>query len=511
MIVTGPVVTTVTDASFAVAWETDVPCISILRYTSVDSLEAPRPAVADLGATIVDSAYVTHHELMASGLNPGTQYMFHVAAVDTSGNGEVVSVNAIVATRPEADLDPPVVVAQPTVMGFVVTDINTINVTITWMTDEPAVGRLTYGGCEPLALYGIAQSAAEPTTTHEVQLTNLVPGARYCYTVRATDLAGNVGGTTVAEFMTPAGPDIRPPLLTTQPTILGITHSSITVGWMTDEPATTIVEYGTTDSLGRTLVDRSLSTEHQVIIRQLAAGTQYYIRVLSADIMGNVTAWNLPEPINTHHGPDEFPPTFLSAPVFTYVGDTFAVFQWYSDEPAISTIWYGTDSSSLDGIVYSNEFTVQHMVTLRDLTPGTGYTVEVEMRDAAGNGPVTIPLQFYTKESPLAVAESPPTAFALHQNAPNPFNPSTTITFSLPDAGRTVLTIYNAGGQPVRTLVDAEVAGGMHHVEWDGRDSGGRAMASGVYICRLSWSGESLSDSDTNASPASVRRLVLAR
>ncbi len=70
---------------------------------------------------------------------------------------------------------------------------------------------------------------------------------------------------------------------------------------------------------------------------------------------------------------------------------------------------------------------------------------------------------------------------------PNPFNPTTTIRYSIASAGRVSLRIYNAAGQLVRTLVDEEQepAAGGFNVTWDGRNSGGHGVASGVYFYRF--------------------------
>jgi len=88
----------------------------------------------------------------------------------------------------------------------------------------------------------------------------------------------------------------------------------------------------------------------------------------------------------------------------------------------------------------------------------------------------------------------------LAQNAPNPFNPSTSITFSLPEPGNTRLEIYSANGRLVRVLVDGVSEAGVHRVMWDGRDAAGREMASGTYLCRLTIRDETL-----------VRRMILVR
>ncbi len=78
-----------------------------------------------------------------------------------------------------------------------------------------------------------------------------------------------------------------------------------------------------------------------------------------------------------------------------------------------------------------------------------------------------------------------PAIFALAQNAPNPFGPRTMIRFSVPREGPVSLKVFNVGGRLVRTLVDERMPAGPHAVRWDGRDEGGRALASGVYFYRL--------------------------
>ncbi|NIR49889.1 T9SS type A sorting domain-containing protein [candidate division KSB1 bacterium] len=91
-----------------------------------------------------------------------------------------------------------------------------------------------------------------------------------------------------------------------------------------------------------------------------------------------------------------------------------------------------------------------------------------------------------TSLSNLTVAELPgPNIHELPPNYPNPFNSETSMEYRLPSAGYVVLKIYNILGQEVLTLVDEERPGGFHVLNWDGRDSSGREVASGVYIYRL--------------------------
>jgi hypothetical protein len=80
--------------------------------------------------------------------------------------------------------------------------------------------------------------------------------------------------------------------------------------------------------------------------------------------------------------------------------------------------------------------------------------------------------------------------FALHQNAPNPFNPTTSISFSLSVESEVELSIYDVAGRLVTTLAEGEFPAGSSAVSWDGRDGGGRDVGSGVYFYRLSVQGD---------------------
>ncbi len=87
----------------------------------------------------------------------------------------------------------------------------------------------------------------------------------------------------------------------------------------------------------------------------------------------------------------------------------------------------------------------------------------------------------YTFE-PVSILENVATRFTLHPNFPNPFNPQTTISWELPEAGPVQLTIFNIQGQKVATLVNQELTAGFHSVEFSPQTLG---LATGVYLCRL--------------------------
>ncbi|MGA7304765.1 MAG: FlgD immunoglobulin-like domain containing protein, partial [Rhodothermales bacterium] len=82
-----------------------------------------------------------------------------------------------------------------------------------------------------------------------------------------------------------------------------------------------------------------------------------------------------------------------------------------------------------------------------------------------------------------------PSAFALHGNYPNPFNPSTTIRYDLSERSSVTLTVHDLMGRRVATVVNTTQPAGSYTVAWDGRDATGRPAASGMYLARLTADG----------------------
>jgi hypothetical protein len=78
-----------------------------------------------------------------------------------------------------------------------------------------------------------------------------------------------------------------------------------------------------------------------------------------------------------------------------------------------------------------------------------------------------------------------PTVSALHQNRPNPFNPTTTLTYDVATPGAVSVRIYSVSGKLVRTLVDEYKPAGRYDVVWDGRDNNGTTVTTGVYFYRM--------------------------
>ena len=134
-------------------------------------------------------------------------------------------------------------------------------------------------------------------------------------------------------------------------------------------------------------------------------------------------------------------------------------------------------------------------------TAGAGESVAYSGANSGG-GLLTLSSDF-TNGPPTPGAENnPPTgigdtptlaSFDLAPNFPNPFNPSTRIRFSMPVSGLVTLTIYDARGALVKTLVNQTLPAGEHVAVWNGTNDLGRAVASGIYFSRLEAGGRALS------------------
>lgn len=133
-------------------------------------------------------------------------------------------------------------------------------------------------------------------------------------------------------------------------------------------------------------------------------------------------------------------------------------FQWYDDVVLDPNVTYRYDVRAIDA---TNN-------------PGDFVTFQVNCATTTGTGD----------------AETPAARTELEQNRPNPFNPRTSIGFSLARAGHVRLSLYDLAGRLVRTLADEAFGSGRYALTWDGRDDAGAAVSSGVYVYRLEVDGQ---------------------
>ena len=94
-----------------------------------------------------------------------------------------------------------------------------------------------------------------------------------------------------------------------------------------------------------------------------------------------------------------------------------------------------------------------------------------------------------------ALENNYPLSYSLSQNYPNPFNPQTTINFSIAEPGKISLKIYDISGKEINNLINEFYGSGNYSIQWNGIDSYGNQLSSGIYIYQLTTKNGILSNS----------------
>ena len=146
------------------------------------------------------------------------------------------------------------------------------------------------------------------------------------------------------------------------------------------------------------------------------------------------------------------------------------------------------------GSLGGNEFTVKFpRADVQDILP-VGDSVEIKVTGTLGADSFEaydmIRVIEPGKGAVAGKSDDTPRKVAVTGNYPNPFNPTTTISFTTPASNLVQLNIYDAQGRLVTTLVNEPKPAGAFTANWNGRDQNGVAVASGVYFVRLLSSGQ---------------------
>jgi peptidoglycan hydrolase-like protein with peptidoglycan-binding domain len=269
----------------------------------------------------------------------------------------------------------------PIISNVVVSGISTTSASLSFKTDEDTVFEVMYG---PTTTYGT--TSAKSTVfekNHTFAWSGLSPYANYHYQIKVYDRAGNITTSSDNTFMTSASD-------TTAPTISGVTigamtTSGATIYWMTNEPATSEVYYGTTASYGSSSVDTTLSTIHSSVITGLNANTLYHYQIKSKDGAGNI-ATSSDATFTTNAIPDTTAP-IISAVSVGSITSTTANVTFTTNENAIGKIYWNT-STPVNKSTASSATTVSgtsHTASLSGLTANTTYYYLIEATDASNN------------------------------------------------------------------------------------------------------------------------------
>lgn len=449
-------------------------------------------------ATVVSGAPVpaiagTNQTMAVTGLTPSQVYYFAIRAQDEAGNLAALS-NSPSVTAP-AENNPPVILS-------VNASINntTLDVTILWVTNEPATGRVEYGTSSS---YG-SSTPTDPAfkTSHLFTLTGFSLGQTIHYRVRSTDSAGN-------EIVSPDRTiviqvDQTNPDYTMNPPTYGT--GQMTVNFSATELSFGTFSWGVVSTTERTVAlgsQQNPSIAHSATMTGLTTGVTYVTKLVLIDLSGNF----IEEQSSLYYpGPviDTTPP---SVPLGLRIKN-------YSADDGLTLLWNGNSELDLAGYnlkrrpVDANrtpqgdwETVNSSVITASEFTDSSldpfGYfeysvrAIDQSINESGGSTAVLYDPERWAGLDFIAV------------NFPNPFRvgSGTQISFRAPAASggasssspHVNLTVFDVNGRRVKVLYNGTAASGRARtVRWDGTDQTGRAMAAGVYFYRLQSEGSTL-------------------
>ncbi len=238
-------------------------------------------AVSTLNTSTDTSTYSTE----LTGLDDGTKYYYRVNTIDSSGfeyDGSVASFTTIARPR-ISNLRFQTIAGEPSSTQKV-----------TWDTNVAGSSEVVYG---PKGTKQLEAVTADSVTSHEVIIRGLEDDTQYTLVARTRDGLGNVASSETQEFRTAL--DTRPPVISevnTEASIRGTgaeARGQIIVTWKTDEPSTSQVSYGVgagATATTKTAEDARLTTDHIVIISDLATSSVYSVGAISNDKAGNTVS-----------------------------------------------------------------------------------------------------------------------------------------------------------------------------------------------------------------------------
>lgn len=289
---------------------------------------------------------------------------FRIESFFFGNTGTIVSLSAAI---------PPVITSGPTTQN-----IQEESVQIVWTTDKNATSSVFIGLAPGNYTNQIGNPNTVMTQNHSVTLNSLTRGTEYFYKVRSQDIDGNAVESAEGSFTTDPG-DIQPPVITAGPFISIDSASLVTISWETDEPASSLVQYGV-NSVDEITIGRAdeRTLFHQVRVSGLTPQQSYVWRVRSVDNAGNAAVSAI-QTISTPNSP------FISGFNVTDITLTSAVVQWNTSTASTTIVEYGTSSASYTTRLVDENIATNHTVRLSNLQSGTTYFLRVAGVDQAGN------------------------------------------------------------------------------------------------------------------------------
>ena len=336
--------------------------------------------------------YEETHSVLLTGLTPETNYYFQIKSADAIGNLTTANNGGLgyeFATLP-----------GPAISNISIKETSNFQSTISWITSTDSNTVLTYaasldnnGAMIDAHTLGDASDLVGGSApfTHEQIISELTEGTKYYFFVKSVDAEDNEAidnnGGEFYEFTTLS--DNQDPVLSSISAVL-ISNSGAAIHWVTDEQASSQVQYRKAgdSSYTSTAASMVLGKDHYVIISALDSNTEYEYRVVSEDINGNdaisgiATFETLSNPEFQHEPLSEI--TDITNPP-SIITDNKAVITFNTDQPAKCAIEYGTATGSYSEVPFVEaSYNQNHSIHVTGLIFSTIYFYKITCLDNLG-------------------------------------------------------------------------------------------------------------------------------
>ena len=311
------------------------------------------------------------------------------------------------------------------------------------------------------------------------QVSSLTSGKTYYIRVRAKSASSWSSYSTTVQFSTSSPLPTAPVLLAPRQGWV-ISPVWLYIRWQKVSGALAYhLQLAESDTFQNAVVNDSTVTDTTSEFGPLKVGTTYYIRVRAK----GTASWTRYSPLVqfvTSVPPPAVPSLVTPTPGAVIDPPSFTA-RWRNVSGAIAYHVQLADNSSFQNALVNDSTLTDTLRQVGPLLSGTTYYIRVRAKGVYAWSGFGNPVVFTTSTSTMVrVSAEVPMESSLEQNFPNPFNPSTTIRFSLRYSSGVKLGVYNLLGQLVRQLINAELGAGVYEVRFDAS-----GLPSGVYIYRI--------------------------
>jgi hypothetical protein len=498
---------TVYSASPTLAWYLSSYASGAIRYVVT---------VTDSSNTLVVTDTTSNSYLNLSAvLSPGGIYNWSVETINgTASSGFSLQATFIVDKSQGGAPQP--VLSWPVGDATVYTTVPSFS----WYLSYGTIGTLNYNiNISDSTTHSIVPGSpfSSSTTTFNLDSTHaLIPGDTYDWNVNVINglqQSGYAGAGTFTVFNGNANVGLPTPVAS-WPTggNLVYTDSAVEFSWYLNSPPPSgnysyTIEIksqalpfdGITpanDSSDNIVVGGITASTYTLTTPTLSAGTAYHwrVRLISGSDSSawsdvNVNGGALFSTLTSSDTVESLAMAVIGTPDHVVLSSASPSFSWYvTTKPAAGqtyTIELSPNSNLSNAVVYPDLNSYSKAIS--GLSAGSYYW-RVKATSANGKYSSYSKIAVFSVKNITAVSNkngSLPKNFAVSQNFPNPFNPSTLIDYSLPVSSLVSIKIYNVLGQEVKTLVNSRLQAGNYTAQWNGENNSGRTVASGVYIYRV--------------------------